>query len=110
MGRRSQPAFERTEGPWSQRGYQKLVQEILPGEEVVEVGNRSHPRAEVKEELVELRRLIPEGTKLAAEIYAALEVGHGLGVEGLELHVFGKGNGAIRAWRKCERKAPKPER
>jgi hypothetical protein len=54
--------------------------------------------------------LIPEGTKLAAEIYAALQVGHGLGVEGLELHVFGKGNGAIRAWRKCERKAPKPER
>ena len=66
-------------------------------EEVVdEVGSRPHPRAEVKEALVELKRLIPEGKRLAAEINATLKVdyGHDLGLEELELEVFGKGNGS----------------
>ena len=56
--------------------------------------------------------MIPEGTKLAAEIYATLKVDHGhdLGVEELELQVFGKSNGEIKAWWKSERKASKLER
>ncbi|MDG6963684.1 MAG: hypothetical protein JRM83_01670 [Nitrososphaerota archaeon] len=87
-------------GPGVRKDIRNWYRKFSRAEEVIEVGNRSHPRAEVKEALVELKHLIPEGTKLTAEIYATLEVDHGLGVEELEPHVFGKSNGAIKAWRK----------
>ena len=74
-------------------------------EEVVDkVGSGPHPRVEVKEALVELKRLIPEGKKLAARINATLKVdyGHDPGLKELELEVFGEGNSEIEAWWRSE--------
>lgn len=75
-------------------------------EEVVdEVGSRPHSRAQVKEALIELKRLVPEGKKLAARIGAALKVdyGHDPSLKELELEIFGEGNGEIETWWKRER-------
>ncbi|MDG7015748.1 MAG: hypothetical protein JRM82_00050 [Nitrososphaerota archaeon] len=65
-------------------------------EEVVEVGSGPHPRAEVKEALVE-KRLSSEGKKLAARINTTLkfDYGHDRSLKELELEVFGEGNSEI---------------
>lgn len=77
-------------------------------EEVIdEVGSRPHSRAEVREALIELKRLILEGKKLAARIHATLKVdyGHDPGLKDLELEIFGKDNSEIEAWWKSEYRA-----
>ena len=98
------------EDPEVRKEIRNWYRDFSRAEEVVdEVGSRPHSRAEVKDALIELKRLIPKGKKLAARIGATLKVdyGHDPSFKELEFEVFGEGNDEIETWWKRERMVSK---
>ena len=96
--------------PEIRKAIRNWYKEFSRAEEVIDgIGSGPHSREEVKEALIELKRLIPEGKKLAARINATLKVdyGHDPDLKELELEIFGKGNGEVEAWWKGEYEALK---